>query len=394
MSIPAIEEEKYKDKPFDLFPLARQYLTKKQYEEGIGVLEKAIYLAIAKYGSETDIGVAKYFDEYASALITKLLDNDEVLVIPQQEFGQKEKENSAKNNSNETKDKKEEELNESKKEDDQEKDESPLEDSDEKIAHENLTAANIIYTTFLKQYDNEEVGKLPEEIKKYYLDLADNYYNFGELERARSDYEAASRYYKKCIEVRKKYDDKFSRAIAEAYYTEAAVLDTDAKGCLLCNYKTKVIMEYHLNLALKAAGSNIVLVIDEKDLDLTSISEKDPKIFQNRQILESNEIKELCKTHEKVEDFVGIISDLYLKLEDVILEITEFDKYIAEKKKMEKSENKFTENYDKSKVVDISKSSIIRKKRQIIPGKEDEIISVPKLAKFEEPEKQEENPQK
>jgi hypothetical protein len=82
-------------------------------------------------------------------------------------------------------------------------------------------------------------------------------------------------------------------------------------------------------------------------------------------MIESEEMNKEAKNNSKVDEFQGIIKDIYPKIEDVILEINEFEQYTKEKEKMlnNGSENKFNTNYDSSKVIDITQSSLIKKKR-------------------------------
>ena len=137
MSVPAIQETKidinyddYASKPQELFALAKSYLRKKQFEEGLSILEEAIKLAIALYGNETKIEVAKFYDKYAEGIIQKLLANEEILALPNEPQQSKEEQ---KEGSNEEKEDKGEETDEQ------------GQNSDEQIAFENLAVANSIY---------------------------------------------------------------------------------------------------------------------------------------------------------------------------------------------------------------------------------------------------------
>ena len=141
------------------------------------------------------------------------------------------------------------------------------------------------------------------------------------------------------------------------------VLDYDPHKCLLVLFKAKLIMEYHLKLALE--NSNLKIEIDDNDLELNEIKTDDKRIYLNRNIIESEEMNKEAKNNSKIDEFQGIIKDIYPKIEDVILEINEFEQYTKEKEKMlnNGSENKFNTNYDSSKVIDITQSSLIKKKR-------------------------------
>ena len=398
-----IDYNLYKDEPDKLFLLAEQDFDKNEFEKGLQVLEKSINLALEKYGSETKIEMAKYFNEYGAGLIRKLMENDDILNLPNEPIENKEEqknentilekeENAEKKEENvekkdENEDKKEEnedkkEENEDKKEEninlpnDEKKEENILkdknedeekqneqEDSDENIALENLGAANKLYTDYLKEYDDKEVSTLSKEVINYYLELADNYYNIGCFQRVKSDFRTAANLFEKAISIRKKYGDKYSRKLASLYFEEAQVLDYDPHKCLLVLFKAKLIMEYHLKLSLE--NSNLKIEIDDNDLELNEIKTDDKRIYLNRNIIESEEMNKEAKNNSKVDEFQGIIKDIYPKIEDVILEINEFEQYTKEKEKMlnNGSENKFNTNYDSSKVIDITQSSLIKKKR-------------------------------
>lgn len=383
MSVPAITEtkieinfEEYTSKPHELFPLAKSYLRKKQFEEGLSILEQAIKLAIALYGDETKIEVAKFYDKYAEGIIQKLLSNDEILALP---------------NEPQSKDQTKEEQKESDKEDKADETSEQGQGSDEQIAFENLAVANSIYLKHLEQFKNVENDKISKENIDYFLELADNYHNFGELEQAQSDFTKASEYFTKAIDIRKKYDEKMSRSLAELYYELSNVLDFDPKKCLLCLYKTKLMMEYHLKKAIEKHNiQNIEIKVCEDELNLESISMDDAKIYINRAVVESKELAEKAKEIEEIDDFISILAELYLKLEDVILELKEYDQFLKEKKKMEMEKQEqtgqFTDNYDKSKVIDLSLSTVIRKKRPRTPDEDDKEVLLAKKDKIQNEE--------
>ena len=396
-----IDYNSYKDEPDKLFLLAEQDFDKNEFEKGLQILEKSINLALEKYGSETKIEMAKYFNEYGGGLIRKLMENDDILNLPNEPIENKENENNENTNlkkeekeekkdentnlqnedkkdentnlQNEEKkeentnlqneDKKEENISKDKNEDEEKQNEQ--EDSDENIALENLGAANKLYTDYLKEYDDKEVSTLSKEVINYYLELADNYYNIGSFQRVKSDYPTAANLFEKAISIRKKYGDKYSRKLASLYFEEAQVLDFDPHKCLLVLFKAKLIMEYHLKLALENSNSNLKIEINDNDLELNEIKTDDKRIYLNRNIIESEEMNKEAKNNSKIDEFQGIIKDIYPKIEDVILEINEFAQYTKEKEKMLNggNDNKFNTNYDSSKVIDISQTSLIKKKR-------------------------------
>ena len=76
-----INYENYSESPDELFTIAKQFLSIKKFEKGIEILENAINLAIKKYGNEVHIECARFYDEYADALIRKLMESDEILAI-------------------------------------------------------------------------------------------------------------------------------------------------------------------------------------------------------------------------------------------------------------------------------------------------------------------------
>ena len=396
-----IDYNSYKDEPDKLFLLAEQDFDKNEFEKGLQILEKSINLALEKYGSETKIEMAKYFNEYGGGLIRKLMENDDILNLPNEPIENKENENNENTNlkkeekedkkdentnlqneekkdentnlQNEEKkeentnlqneEKKEENISKDKNEDEEKQNEQ--EDSDENIALENLGAANKLYTDYLKEYDDKEVSTLSKEVINYYLELADNYYNIGSFQRVKSDYPTAANLFEKAISIRKKYGDKYSRKLASLYFEEAQVLDFDPHKCLLVLFKAKLIMEYHLKLALENSNSILKIEINDNDLELNEIKTDDKRIYLNRNIIESEEMNKEAKTNSKIDEFQGIIKDIYPKIEDVILEINEFAQYTKEKEKMLNggNDNKFNTNYDSSKVIDISQTSLIKKKR-------------------------------
>ena len=372
-----IDYNSYKDEPDKLFLLAEQDFDKNEFEKGLQILEKSINLALEKYGSETKIEMAKYFNEYGGGLIRKLMENDDILNLPNEPIENKENENNENTNlkkeeKEEKKDentnlqneeKKEENISKDKNEDEEKQNEQ--EDSDENIALENLGAANKLYTDYLKEYDDKEVSTLSKEVINYYLELADNYYNIGSFQRVKSDYPTAANLFEKAISIRKKYGDKYSRKLASLYFEEAQVLDFDPHKCLLVLFKAKLIMEYHLKLALENSNSNLIIEINDNDLELNEIKTDDKRIYLNRNIIESEEMNKEAKNNSKIDEFQGIIKDIYPKIEDVILEINEFAQYTKEKEKMLNggNDNKFNTNYDSSKVIDISQTSLIKKKR-------------------------------
>lgn len=386
-----VNYSQYKDSPESVLPIANQFFNKKQFEEGLNLIEKGIEFAVIKYSSEACIQLAQFYDKYGEGLIRKLLENDDILAIPKGNIEVEQLHEDIKNENDNHKG--DENLNDDDKNNnnnneinDNNDEEDPPED--EQIAYENLMAANTLYTTFLKNYDMKSPSELSQEIIKYYLKLADNYMLFGELETAKSDYAQAHGYYSKAANLRIKYDEKYSRCLAECYFKQASVLDYDPKKCLLSFFKTKAIMEYHLKqkLANHPTGKDIIIDFSSSDLDLMELNEESNRIYVNRNAIESESMRQFSQQDEEIGNLVDIINDLNLKIEDVITELKEYDRYISEKKHLN-TKNEFTENYDKEKVIDIS-NTLVKKKRPRSPiANSEEMDNLDKGVKVKKVEK-------
>ena len=353
-----IDYSSYSEQPEKLFTIAKEKLNKNEFEEAIEILEQAILLAIKKFGGEEKVQLAIFYQKYADAILQKLFNNQDFLNIDQNEIDEK----SQKNQEEDQKEEKTET-----KENDQEKKEGNEEISDEQIIFDNLNMADYNLKTFLKEYDDKNPKNLDKEIIKYYLLLSDNYSLFAKLEELNSQFKKANIYYILSIDISKKYDNKFSRNLAELYFHQALILEDDPKNCLLSLYKSKIIMEHYLFKELEKINSNIKLLIDEKDLDLKNLSSNDEKIFQNDKIIQSEEMKILAKNNPDIEEFVEIIKDINIKIEDAVEQLKEYDlvlKTKAEMQKTKENENKFNNNIDSSNVLDItSYIKVIKKKR-------------------------------
>ena len=124
-------------------------------------------------------------------------------------------------------------------------------------------------------------------------------------------------------------------------------------------------MEHYLQKEIDKNNLNIKLDIDEKDLDLDTLSYDSEKIFKNKDLILKN--GDLFKKNPDIEEFVDIINDINIKLEDVILELKEYNLFLKTKEQMKKDgekQNCFDTNIDMSKVVDLSKITLIKKKRK------------------------------
>ena len=344
-----INFDEFKSNPSELFILATLSMNKGQYDKAFFILKKSIDLAIDLYG-EDNIEVAKYYNKYASAYIQKLLDSDALFMIHLDKEEMSKDGKSLKIIQEEPQ-------------------------CENEIALYNLDIANEMYIDYLDEYDDVSVKKLSKSTIKVYLELADNYLSYGELEQAQSDFKKASEYFKKAAKIREKYDTKMSRSLAEVYFKLASVLDFDVKSAMLYFYKTKVIMEYHLNELVKKEKISSEIIIDEKALEIESIDRKDKRLLLNQKIVQSEEFKEKFKDKEDIENIIEVLNELYMKIEDVMEEDKVFEEWVTEKKKKmiesSKNEDKFSNDYDMSKVIDISSSLVVRAKRPRIPDEED-----------------------
>jgi hypothetical protein len=381
-----IDYSLYAEQPEKLFPIAQEQFNKNNFEDGLDILEQSINLAIKKFGGEEKIELAQFYNKYADGLIQKLMISNEDFLNLQEEENPKEaqEEQSSKNN-----DIKEEKEKDKEKEKEKEEEKKPPKDivGDDEIVYENLNAANILLKNYLKQYDDKDPKTLDKSVIKYYLQLCDNYSLFASLEKINSDFKKADNYYKLSIDICKKYDNKFSRTLAGLYFEQAQTLDFDPKNCLLSLYKSKVIMEHYLQMEIDKIKLNIQLEIDEKDLDLESLSYDSEKIFKNKNVINSNEqlINE-AKDNSALEEFIDIIKDINIKLEDVVLELKEYDVFLKTKEQMKKEgekQNCFNTNIDMSKVVDLSKITLIKKKRKEPTNGKDDIQKPEELCKKE-----------
>ena len=387
-----IDYSLYEEQPEKLFSLAQGNFNKNKFEEGIEILEKSLMFAIKKFGGEEKIELAQYYNQYADGLIRKLLaTNVDYLNLQDEETLKKEDEStkskkdeenkSTKDTINTTEENTEEKEKEKEKDKDKEEKEKKENDDnieDDQIAYENLNLANIILKKYLKEYDDKDPATLTPDIIKYYLQLCNNYSLFAAIEKINSDFKKANEYYKLSIDLCKKYDNKFSRNLAGLYFEQAQIMDFDPKSCLLSLYKSKIIMEHYLQNELDKINLGIKLDIDEKDLDLDTLSHDSEIIFKNRDLINNNnEIIKATKEHCEIEEFVDIIKDINIKLEDVILELKEYNNFLKVKEQMKKDgekQNCFDTNIDMSKVIELSKVALIKKKRTEPANDKNDII--------------------
>ena len=364
-----IDYSLYQEQPEKLFPLAQEYFNKNKFEEGIAILEQSILIAIKKFGGEEKVELAQFYNKYADGLIQKLIAlNTDFLNIQEEAPKDEQEEQASKKDEKENDEPSEEKsnnINEKEKEKKAPKDINNDRVEDDEIVYENLNAANLLLKNYLKEYDDKDPKTLDKSVIKYYQQLSDNYSLFASLEKINSDFPKADSYFKQSIDISRKYDDKFSRNLAGLYFEQAQILDFDPQNCLLSLYKSKVIMEHYLQKEIDKNNLNIKLDIDEKDLDLDTLSYDSEKIFKNKDLISKN--GDLIKKNPNVEEFVDIINDINIKLEDVILELKEYNLFLKTKEQMKKDgekQNCFDTNIDMSKVVDLSKITLIKKKRK------------------------------
>jgi hypothetical protein len=377
-TIQQIEElnfDEFKDKPEELISLAKQLLNIKNFEKAITMLEKAILIAKDKFEKEDALECAKFYFHYADAIIRKLSEgdelfgtNDEGVEIPmttdkpeddikvenvdnQGNLGATT--NDGHNNYNNIDEKAQEDVEEEDDEDGQGEEQTEV--SDEQYAFENLAFAEKIYKNYLSEYNNTPPEELSDEIKNVYLSYADIFHKYGELEMCKSDFKSAADWFQKALDIRKKYQSKFSRAIAELYWNMATVFDFDSRKCLLCYYKTKVILEYHLKNELATNNHPMAdkITINESDLDLEAINPDKVVFFK--------EVLEACTEciNEDIAELVDLLGVIYVKVEDMIIDIKQFAKY-AEEAKQEEVKLQFDQEFDKTKAIDVT--NLIKKR--------------------------------
>jgi len=364
----------YADQPEKLFPLAQEQFNKNKFEDGLDILEQSINLAVKKFGGEEKIELAQFYNKYADGLIQKLMISNEDFLNLQEDEQAKDVPDEQPPKMNESEEKE--------KDKDKDEEKKALKEKndivgDDQIVYENLNAANLLLKNYLKQYDDKDPKTLDKSVIKYYLQLCDNYSLFASLEKINSDFKKADYYYKLSIDICKKYDNKFSRTLAGLYFEQAQILDFDPKNCLLSLYKSKIIMEQYLQMEINKTKLNIKLDIDEKDLDLDTLSYESEKIFKNKNLITNNtDLNNASKENCAIEEFIDIIKDINIKLEDVIMELKEYDIFLKTKEQMKKDENKqncFNTNIDMSKVVDLSTVTLIKKKRKEPTNGKDDI---------------------
>jgi len=127
----------------------------------------------------------------------------------------------------------------------------------------------------------------------------------------KSDFPAAVDYFLQALEIRKKYDDKYSREIAEIYFLLAGAYDFDIKKSLVCYYKTMILMEHHLKLELNKLNFHKQESWEEKvdkiNLDFEEINEKDI-------VLDKKLIQTSFGDNQTISELRDILAELFEKV--------------------------------------------------------------------------------
>lgn len=167
---------------------------------------------------------------------------------------------------------------------------------------------------------DESKKEITEDVKSLYFGLAEVYLKMGDLETCKSDFQMAVEKYLKALKIRRDYDNKFSRIIAEIYFNMAKVFDFDAKKCLTCFVKARLIMEYHMKQKLIEAGKTELAdkiaiddsLLDEEEIDYKSVKAKNELHYQNEEF-----VKETLTSN--ILDLSDIIKQLDVKVNSIKL---------------------------------------------------------------------------
>ena len=340
-----IDYSLYSSQPEKLISIAQEQQIKNNFAQSINILKHSVELAQKKFGGEYNIELVLFYNKYADSILQNMMANP---------------------NSNTSISNIKEESN------DNNVINNYIPASDSKTAFEYLSKANMILKRYLEPYNDKNRCTLDKNIIKYYLYLADNYNLLATLEKLNFNFENAINYYKLSINYTKKYDSIFSRNLAGLYFELAQILFYDPFNCLLSLYKSKVIMEYYLQREITKSNLNVKLIIEENDLELQLISYNNEKINQNKKIIENNiELNEAMKNNLVIKEFVDIIKDINGKIQNVVLEVEEYNifrKRREQKRKDEKNDRNNEDNLDleleyKNNEIHMNKISLINIKR-------------------------------
>ena len=334
----------YSNEPEKLLKIAQEQINQNNIKQGIDILKNTIDLARKKFSGENKIELTKFYNKYADAILQKII-------------------SSQNNNDND----------------------NYITDSD--IAYKYINEANEILENYLEQYNDKSPNDLNKDIINYYLQLSYNYNLLAIYSKVNLDYKNANEFYNISIDITKKYDDKFSRNLTALYFEQAQILIYDPNKCLLSLYKCKVIMEYYLQKEITKINLDIKLYLDENDLDLNNISYNDEKIYKNKDLIETNiELNKSKENNPNIAEFMDIIKDINNKIENVVLELKEYDAFKKKREEIKKiynvnNENINNENINKENIMNdltdkMSKINLINFRRNEPSGGDDDIKKV------------------
>ena len=326
----------YSTVPEKLIQIAQEQINKNNLDQGIDILKNSIDFARKKYSGEDKIKLSEFYNKYADAILQKIILSEN-------------------NNDND----------------------NYISNSD--IAYKYIYEANEILENYLEKYNDKSPNDLNKDIIKYYLQLNYNYNLLAIYSKVNLDFKNANEFYNVSIDITKKYDDKFSRNLTALYFEQAQILIYDPNKCLLSLYKCKVIMEYYLQKEITKINLDIKLYLDENDLDLNNISYNDEKIYKNKDIIETNiELNKAKENNPNIAEFVDIIKDINDKIENVVLELKEYDNFKKKKEEIKKinNENINKENIVKDLTVKMSKIKLINFRRNEPSNNDDDIKKI------------------
>lgn len=350
--------------PHQLLSKVRSFTSQNQYEDALDLLDKAIITKLGKVNhNKEDKSLIPLYLEYAQVLITKQFNSQDLFgdikkeedtenihndnnIAENNEIPEEDNENSIHNDeSNESDDEQEEEYN------------------DQELAYDYLFTCQKILKSELNNPSENEC-----QVKEESNQLSEVYLLFAQLELLKSDNKKAISFFEKGLEIRKRNDEKFSRAIADIYYQMSIAYDFDIFKCFTCLYKVKIIMEYHLQKLIDRhyfLSKPVFYNKEEEDL-----LEKE-KIEDYKSIKVNSDDVEIKETDsDDISEIKSILIEVYLKIDDTIEGIESQKEYLIavqkEKERKEKEENKengvFNSKYDDSKL--INANCLLKKKRE------------------------------
>lgn len=288
--------EDFKKEPLQLIKFAKKLCNKKEFEDALEVLNNAIQIVLEKVdGDKMNLECTPFYLSYADILIRKVGESEELLA------------NLPRNNDDES----DAGDGHGENEDEDDEDEKTEEATDEEIAYDNIFSCQKIYQDFLKKYESIPSNEMPEEAKQINFQLSEVYMMYANLEICKSEFQKAISYLEQALDTRIKYEDQMSRAISEVYYEMAICYDFDVNQAFTNYYKTKIIMEYHLQKNIDASSSTFKpkIFFDEEipKLSQKTISHLDIKMNLN------NVVQSFGDT-EEITELKMILEQIYLKV--------------------------------------------------------------------------------